>query len=398
MISWGYIDRTAAYAAKLLLAPGIYRLTVQAYEKKSVDNINILSKYAYVSYDNTKKNTKIIFLSKNGTWQNQKGLCQAYTNIEYIDKAYHFCSADLYKQQINILDNQSFLWRDKNHRIGVYALVKPISYINSMYLAHPNHIYTEPNHLKDGLLVEAGTYIAILNKQPNWYEVETITSLGKRNHGWIDRDSFLISSFLPQKQETDLFQFLAGLYTETEDLDDVKVAIKVIDKKTGKVVQSLRNIDSEIGYHIQVLKNGKIVSKIDDKLPDLYNIVTVQDVNFDQYPDIRIANDSGGYKDNSTDSFFIYNHKTKHFDFNKELSDLLHVEVDTKNKIIKSLFAGDRGTAVLYSQEIYNFKNAKLHLIQSTEAHLITGDKIMTITKTLVNGKWTKNSVISGEK
>lgn len=100
MFIWGRIDKITAYADTLSLTPGVYRLTTQTYDKEPSDKINILSQYAYVSYDSNQKITKIIFLPTNGTWQNQKELCQAYINVKYIEHSYHFCSADLYKNKI----------------------------------------------------------------------------------------------------------------------------------------------------------------------------------------------------------------------------------------------------------------------------------------------------------
>lgn len=388
---WLAIMQTS-FAQDTFLLPGIYHYAgVEPINGEMPKYVDSIPKYAYVTYnsdDNGDKRNKVIFLSDFLVSNVQKNKCQAYTNIR---KSKQFCLITSSNQNITIENNQSFLF-DYNDRLrGKFNLITLKSYMDSLYVANQLTAYHDMNDKNDHFLIGQGAYLAILSKKPDWYEIEVISPEGKVKHGWVNRDDFLITPWILQKPSIDKFLFKVALYRGTTDQNDTQIAVKIINKQTGNIIQTLRDITTDVGYDIGSPNISFIdISKNEDI--DWQNFLTDEDVNFDGYPDIRVKGLSGGAKGNTVDSFFIYNPLTNLFDWNKDLSEQIGVEIHPKDQTITSSFAGDMATADFFSEDTFKFINGKLICIKSYKEK-IKDDMTIDITKILVDGVWKEHIV-----
>lgn len=116
------------------------------------------------------------------------------------------------------------------------------------------------------------------------------------------------------------------------------LAIKVIDKHSGRVLQIINNISAEISQN-------------------LTHSLTFLDANFDGYPDIMSDFTDGGAGPNYINIFFLFNPGTHRFEYDDTLSGLPQVEVDVENQLIHSRWrsgAGQHGAAA------YRFVDGRL--------------------------------------
>lgn len=80
-----------------------------------------------------------------------------------------------------------------------------------------------------------------------------------------------------------------------------------------------------------------------------------KDVNFDGYNDLEVINQVGNYW--SSSSFWLYNKKTKKYDYYKPMDTIINPLVDKKNKAITSNYhIGPTD----YYYKVYEWKNNKL--------------------------------------
>lgn len=80
-----------------------------------------------------------------------------------------------------------------------------------------------------------------------------------------------------------------------------------------------------------------------------------KDVNFDGYNDLEVINQVGNYW--SSSSFWLYNKKTKRYDYYKPMDTIVNPLVDKKNKAITSNYhIGPTD----YYYKVYEWKNNKL--------------------------------------
>lgn len=80
-----------------------------------------------------------------------------------------------------------------------------------------------------------------------------------------------------------------------------------------------------------------------------------KDVNFDGYKDLEIVNQVGNYY--SSSSFWLYDKKTKKYDYCKSMDTIVNPVVDSKNKLITSNY---HIGPVDYYSKVYEWKNNKL--------------------------------------
>lgn len=85
-----------------------------------------------------------------------------------------------------------------------------------------------------------------------------------------------------------------------------------------------------------------------------------KDVNFDGYKDLEVVNQVGNYW--STSSFWLYEKKSRKFNYYKPMDTIINPKVDTRNKLILSDY--HVGPSNFYNK-VYQWKKNKLVMISS---------------------------------
>ena len=171
-----------------------------------------------------------------------------------------------------------------------------------------------------------------------------------------------------QNALTARFAFSAQASIEEDEHDHYAVqAIKILDRKTGKVLQEIR----EIGAMGSWAKPNELV--------------TIVDANFDGHPDFSILFSDGGAGPNFTNNYYLFNPKTSLFELNQQLSELPQPAVNPNGTISSA----SRGSCCEHHAETYRSHRGKLVLIADwDEASTSDGKWIETTSRTLVHGKW----------
>jgi len=119
-------------------------------------------------------------------------------------------------------------------------------------------------------------------------------------------------------------------------------------------------------------------------------IPLVEDLNFDGYGDIKIYASRSGAASNASYDIWLYNPQLKIFVYHKEISKLIDVRVDARNKTLRTFYRGGHA-GLINSSKKYIFKNNKLILINHYQQHWNTRlQDYYFIEKKLVNGKMMK--------
>lgn len=174
--------------------------------------------------------------------------------------------------------------------------------------------------------------------------------------------------WIPQKQQTSEFRFeVSGIPNSGDFSNDGEVnALKIINKKTGKI-QLISNIEAAL-Y---------------DSLDD---VIQVQDVNFDGHPDIWMYAHSGGAGPNDGNNYYLFNPKTKKFEYNQQLSDLTQVSIDSETKTIESAF---RDGCCHHGGATYTFKENQLDTLSIWDQQFgYSGIFAENYSKEKIDGKW----------
>lgn len=160
--------------------------------------------------------------------------------------------------------------------------------------------------------------------------------------GWIRTENRYRGNWVRHQNELTEFRFeVAGASPEETAYGNGRgqlVAIKVIDKHSGDVVQVISDMNAEI-------------------MQELSNSITFIDANFDGYPDLMSDFADGGAGPNYSGIFYVFNPKTRRFEYHEALSGLSQVEVDTENQAIHS---GWRSGAAQHGAATYRFVDGKL--------------------------------------
>jgi|GEM_PF-6045965 len=172
-----------------------------------------------------------------------------------------------------------------------------------------------------------------------------------------------------QQRQTKAYRFELLIWGDHPD-EGAVYAVKVISRKTGKTLQ----VDSACAN----LDNGPL----DD-------MVSIQDCNFDGYPDFYFFNYMGNV--NSTYNFYLFNPKIKRFIYNDALSQLTDPWFDKEDKIIGTSY---RGSASNHGSEEYTFTGDTLERVSLWDQDLeiwpeFSKEKIGGINK---NGIWTEHT------
>ncbi|MBC8082597.1 MAG: hypothetical protein H7Z21_05240, partial [Hymenobacter sp.] len=99
--------------------------------------------------------------------------------------------------------------------------------------------------------VVAGQYVAILRETAHWYLAEYVTPAGQRRQGWLSKLEQL--TWVPQQAQTPAYRFEAA-YADTaaatsySDIRPYPLVLKVIERRTGRLVQLL-DLDVEEGWN-----------------------------------------------------------------------------------------------------------------------------------------------------
>ncbi|MDN3708628.1 hypothetical protein QW060_16115 [Myroides ceti] len=161
--------------------------------------------------------------------------------------------------------------------------------------------------------------------------------------GWIKSTDFYDGKWIAQKEETPDYRLEIYADDADNESEGALYAIRIIDKKSGKIHQ--------------VIHPDFFESTIDGA-----STLNFIDVNFDGYPDIQTPIATMGSV-NYVRNYYVYNPKSHLFEFDALLSDLSQIEIDVKNQQIKSY---SRGGAGMYQSQIYQYVNGKLTLSEET--------------------------------
>lgn len=172
-----------------------------------------------------------------------------------------------------------------------------------------------------------------------------------------------------QRVQTSDFAFSAYATEEYEGKFSVQ-AIRIIDRKTGQVVQEIAGIDGMPGW-------GEAAS-----------LVRIVDANFDGRPDITFQYADGGAGPNSTYHFHLFDPRSGRFEFDPVLSDLTQVAIGSDGTITSA----SRGGCCQHYSATYRYFGGKLRMVSEVdERYTSDGKWIETMTGRLVDGKWKRN-------
>lgn len=162
---------------------------------------------------------------------------------------------------------------------------------------------------------------------------------------------------------------------ESREVDIKEVnCIEVTKERENKVVQILTlNVGSSVwGFGKTIEENFE-----EDEL------FKAEDVNFDGYKDILLANMA---MKNMNFNIWLFNKESNNFTYNKELSAITNLEIDKEKEEITS--AGSSGCMSMCGwYEKYRFENGKLVLIyEKVTDESEDGESLMTITRENRNG------------
>lgn len=264
----------------------------------------------------------------------------------------------------------------------VFKLETPKPYIDILYLYEDIPMYQKAD-LSSPVLKKLyhETYIPLISITPNWYEVDYVSTDGSTIHGWLNRNDLVKIKWYTQKIKTNRFSFKVGVdESEKSPSKGSPICIAVIDRKTQKIIQIIRNFDTD----------AKIAEDGDDDSgnPSIYQsdeLLELINANFDQYPDLFMHGFSGGAGPNNVDNYFIYNPKTSLFELNDTLSSMTQLELNPKDHTVTT---SQRSSCCSHSSETYKYINNKLTLIKSWEQHVTPEGKNSETTSYLKNGKW----------
>ncbi|MDJ1504396.1 XAC2610-related protein [Xanthocytophaga agilis] len=220
--------------------------------------------------------------------------------------------------------------------------------------------------------IYGGEYVAVLQEATNWYEVEQVSVNARITHGWLSKEELQSGSWIKQQQHTDEYAFDVAWSDTTEgDLESaVAQAIRIKSVETGATLQVIDRLGATPTNPVN-------------------NCIQVQDCNFDGYPDIHIMMFLPAGP-NIPHNIYLYNPKTKLFEFDLALSEITSPEFDTKTKTIHSSW---RGSCCDHGRDTYQYINGKLILVaryqeDCTHTKEDGTEYCYIIDGKLIKGKW----------
>lgn len=223
--------------------------------------------------------------------------------------------------------------------------------------------------------LHAGDFIAVTKETDEWYEGEHISIDGQVTPGRIYIDDLWIGKRKLQTINGLQLRIKYSSYPEDQSFPDASAPI----------------------LGIKIYKNNKLIQVI--KEPGLVNdttqIIHPVDVNFDGYPDLQIYSHSGGAGPNYGNNYYLYNPKTKHFDYHQKLSDLSQPAIDVKSKTISAAWRNGAGN---WGSEKYKWINHKLRLVEYYEIRYLDEDQISETHDKMIKGKMRKRTRVVREE
>ena len=219
--------------------------------------------------------------------------------------------------------------------------------------------------------LHAGDFIAITKETDEWYWGEHLSIDGQVAPGRIYIDDLWIGRQKLQTINGLQFQIKYSLYPEDDSRPDA----------TGIILG------------IKIYKDKKLMQVIKEPglIIDTTQIIHPIDVNFDSYPDLQIYSHSGGAGPNNGNNYYLYNPKTKQFDYHAKLSDLSQPDINVKSKTISAAWRNGAGN---WGAEKYKWINHKLTLVEYYEIRHVDGDGIAETHHKMIKGKMRKRTRI----
>lgn len=231
--------------------------------------------------------------------------------------------------------------------LALFALHTKRSYTTAISLPFNTRFYFNDPVQKADTVLSGGDFIAVTSETDEWLYGDHISVDG---------------NFVPGKIFID---DLTPGDSATLVVNGVTLSIRYLPGDTlagyssyGSVIRIKTRYQGKL---LQVLKEGGVFY-------DTAQLVQLEDVNFDDYPDLVVQGDNIGVVNNSN-NYYVFDPRTKKFVFNETLSGLTQPEIDPKEKRIYSYARGGAGA---YSSEKYKWEKGVLqlqeqHLIQYTD-------------------------------
>ncbi|MDQ0142894.1 XAC2610-related protein [Cupriavidus necator] len=259
-------------------------------------------------------------------------------------------------------------WIDRvevTYRTDRFTLEKVRPYRDIVFLENAVPVFDSRERTGNSSQLKAGTFVAVLDRQAEWFEVDYFEH-GNARHGWIDRDDVVPVQWVAQRATTRDFRFRVGVVPGDSGTDAPQpVAIEVLNRNSGQRLQVLRDFESDARY-----AQGE-------------KAIEVLDANFDGHPDIAISGMSGGAGPNSTTNVFLYDPVRRQFRFSPDLSELTQLWIDKKTRTVHS---AQRGGCCSHYSEVYRYVRGKLTLVFSQNEYA-NGEWVISTTGRLRNGK-----------
>lgn len=169
-----------------------------------------------------------------------------------------------------------------------FALQQPRPYVDLLYLPRAVTLHARQDVRSPGTPLPADSFVAVLDRTMEWYHVEQVGRGGERRLGWIDRDALATLHWVEQSARMPGFRFRLGF--EPVQADDARMllsAIEVIDAHSGKRVQVMRDFEA-------------------DPISGDGDVLRLEDIDADDYPDIVVPGLSAGGGGAGTESVYQY--------------------------------------------------------------------------------------------
>ncbi|MDV6332674.1 XAC2610-related protein [Asticcacaulis sp. 201] len=257
------------------------------------------------------------------------------------------------------------------HQSDRFALQASHPYTDLIYLGHEVKAGLGPNPDQRTVALPQGSFVAVLKTEADWIEGDQVTPSGQTVRIWLRREDLIDGRWVGQKAMTGAYSF--DVAVEGDDDMMHAVALRVRERKTGRTVQTLFNIETE------------------ERQDDADALLQVWDANFDGQPDLSLRAQSGGAGPNSTENVFLFDPKTKRFVFDETLSQLPQLGVDPRRKTITS---AERDGCCDHSSMTYRYVRGKLTTVASWRQYITAdGQWLITETGRLVKGRMRHHTV-----
>ncbi len=209
-----------------------------------------------------------------------------------------------------------------------------------------------------------GDFLAITAEDDEYYHGDIIFPSGEISSGKVFIDD--LTDGIHKKMQSNNLTLDVMYFPETSESETPGHAsidrIKIYDNK-GRLIQMLK-------------APGSIVSE-EVMLEEV-------DANFDGFMDLEVFSHDGGAGPNNGNNYYLFDPKTGHFAYHKELSELTQTSISTADKTI---YSGWRDGCCIHGNETYKWVDGELTLVESYETRYIDEKQIIETHQFLVDGK-----------